>query len=70
MKSAKEGCITKFLREGNTIIRFFPILLTARQTDAIILCYGVNDILQGRTAEQIKQDLTTIVHNLKEKFAM
>lgn len=41
-------------------------LFKARQTDAIVLCYGVNDILRGRTAEQIKQDLTTIVHNLKQ----
>ncbi len=40
-------------------------LYKARQNDIVFVCYGVNDILQGRTAEQIKNDLDTIVNNLK-----
>lgn len=41
-------------------------LFKAKQADAVVLCYGVNDILRGRTAEQIEQDLTTIVQSLKK----
>ncbi len=42
-------------------------LQKAKQTDIITVCFGVNDILQGFTAEQIKQSLSTIVKKLKEK---
>lgn len=41
-------------------------LFKAKQTDAIVLCYGVNDILRGRTAEQIEEDLVTIIQALKK----
>ena len=40
-------------------------LYKARQNDIVFVCYGVNDILQGRTANQVKDDLTYIVENLK-----
>ncbi len=33
----------------------------ALQNDILVVCYGVNDILQGFSAEQITQDLETIV---------
>lgn len=41
-------------------------LARAKQCDVIHVCFGVNDILRGRTAEQILQDLHTIVSKLKE----
>lgn len=41
-------------------------LYKARQNDIVFVCYGVNDILQGFSEEQIKSDLTTIVTKLKE----
>ena len=41
-------------------------LYKARQNDIVFVCCGVNDILQGRTVEQVKNDLTTIVENLKK----
>ncbi|MBR2338030.1 MAG: SGNH/GDSL hydrolase family protein [Clostridia bacterium] len=37
----------------------------AKQSDIVFVCYGVNDILRGRSAEQIKADLTSIVRTLK-----
>ena len=37
----------------------------ARQYDRAVICLGVNDILQGRNAEQIKNDLTVITDSLK-----
>lgn len=41
-------------------------LAKAKTADFVNLCFGVNDIMQGRTAEEIKNDLTTIVKKLKE----
>lgn len=41
-------------------------LFKAKQMDVVVLCYGINDILQGRTADQIEQDLLTIVQELKK----
>lgn len=38
----------------------------AKQYDIAAVCMGVNDILQGRSAEQLKADLTTVVDRLKE----
>ena len=38
----------------------------ARQYDTAVVCLGVNDVLQGRTAEQIRTDLTFIVETLKK----
>ncbi len=38
----------------------------ARQYDTAVVCLGVNDILQGRSAEQIKNDLTYITDSLKK----
>lgn len=40
-------------------------LFKAKQNDIVVVCYGVNDILQGRKECQIKQDLTKIVKILK-----
>lgn len=42
-------------------------LYKAKQNDVVVVCYGVNDLLRGRTEEQIKQDLKTIVSILKEQ---
>lgn len=39
----------------------------AKIADFVNVCYGINDILQGRTVDQIKADLLTIVLKLKEK---
>lgn len=39
-------------------------LFKAKQNDTVFVCYGVNDINQGRTEEQIKQDLERIVDRL------
>lgn len=41
-------------------------LYKAKQNDIVFVCYGVNDILQGKTEEQIKSDLTYIVDVLKK----
>ncbi len=41
-------------------------LYKARQNDIVFICYGVNDILQGFSEEQIKADITSIVHALKQ----
>jgi lysophospholipase L1-like esterase len=37
-----------------------------KQNDIAIVCYGVNDIGQGMSDEQIKSDLSTIVEKLNE----
>lgn len=42
-------------------------LSKAKQSDVVTVCFGVNDILQGFTAEQVKTSLNTIVQKLKEK---
>jgi len=44
-------------------------LYKAKQCDAVIVCYGTNDVGQGRSVEQIKADLLTIVTKLKEAGA-
>ena len=41
-------------------------LFKAKQTDAVVLCYGVNDLLQGRSGEQIEEDLLAIIHTLRK----
>lgn len=41
-------------------------LARAKQCDTVHVCFGVNDILRGRCAQQILQDLTAIVTKLKE----
>lgn len=41
-------------------------LYKAKQNDVIFVCYGVNDILQGATEQQLKTDLKTIVDTLKK----
>lgn len=41
-------------------------LAKAKQTDACFVCFGVNDLLQGRTAEQVAHSLTVTVDKLKE----
>lgn len=38
----------------------------AKQNDIISVCFGVNDMFQGRTVEQIIKDLTTLVETLKK----
>ncbi len=38
----------------------------AKQNDIIFVCFGVNDVLQGQSEEQIKSDLTYIVDELKK----
>lgn len=40
-------------------------LYKARQVDLITVCYGVNDLLQGFSVDQIKRDLKTILTTLK-----
>lgn len=39
----------------------------AKQGNIVTVCFGVNDILQGFSADEIKKSLCTIVHKLKEK---
>ncbi len=41
-------------------------LFKAKQNDIVFVCYGVNDIMQGYSAEQIKTNLKRIVCKLKE----
>lgn len=41
-------------------------LFKAKQNDVVVLCFGVNDILQGRTEAQIKSDLCGTVQKLNE----
>lgn len=40
-------------------------LYKAKQNHTVFVCYGVNDILQGRSCDEIKSDLTRIVDILK-----
>ena len=40
-------------------------LARAKRCDTVHVCFGVNDVLRGRTAHQILQDLSTIVRKLK-----
>ena len=40
-------------------------LQRAKACDTVHVCFGVNDILRGRTAEQVLEDLHTIVSRLK-----
>ena len=42
-------------------------LYKVKQNDLVFVCLGVNDILQGNSEEQIKNDLTTIVNILKNE---
>lgn len=37
----------------------------AKHNDAVVVCFGVNDIMQGFKEEQVKKDLMTIVKTLK-----
>ena len=41
-------------------------LFKAKQNDVVVVCYGVNDIQQGYSAESIKANLTRIVEKLHE----
>lgn len=41
-------------------------LARAKTCDIVTVCFGVNDILRGRTAEEVLHDLTTIVMALHE----
>lgn len=41
-------------------------LQRAKMCDTVHVCFGVNDILRGRTAEQVLEDLHTIVGKLKQ----
>ena len=38
----------------------------AKHNDAVVVCFGVNDILQGKKEEQIKSDLMEITRTLKK----
>ena len=40
-------------------------LFKVKQNDVAVVCMGVNDLLQWRTVDQIKNDITTIVTKLK-----
>ena len=42
-------------------------LYKAKQNDIVFVCYGVNDIYQGRTEAQIKADIKSIVTRLKNE---
>lgn len=42
-------------------------LFKAMQNDCVVVCFGVNDILQGAQAQKIKDDLLCIVSLLKER---
>lgn len=41
-------------------------LYKAKQNDIVVVCFGVNDICQGMSSEQIKSDLLKIVEALNE----
>ena len=41
-------------------------LYKAKQNDIVFVCFGVNDILQGYSADDIKKNLQTIVEKLHE----
>ena len=40
-------------------------LFKAKQNDVIVICYGVNDLLQGMSEQQIADDLTVLAKTLK-----
>lgn len=40
-------------------------LFKAKQADAVVICFGVNDLSRGRTADQIVQDLHTVITALR-----
>ena len=42
-------------------------LYKAKQNDIVFVCYGVNDILQGYSADAVKKNLQTIVDKLHER---
>lgn len=44
-------------------------LAKAKKNDIVTVCFGVNDMFQGRTADQIKHDLSFIVEKLRESGA-
>ena len=41
-------------------------LYKAKQNDVVVVCFGVNDICQGFSEEQIRRDLDTIVERLND----
>lgn len=41
-------------------------LARAKKCDIVTVCFGVNDILRGRTAEEVLRDLTTVVAALHQ----
>lgn len=41
-------------------------LARAKQCDTVHVCFGVNDVLRGRSPEEILRDLRTIIKKLKE----
>lgn len=45
-------------------------LYKAKHNDIVVVCYGVNDIIQGISEEQIENDLKTIVEKLHKAGAM
>jgi len=42
-------------------------LYKAKQNDTVFICYGVNDIFRGFTADQIKKNLSIITETLKKE---
>lgn len=44
-------------------------LYKAKQNDIVFVCFGINDILQGFSAEDVKKNLQTIVDKLKKAGA-
>lgn len=40
-------------------------LFKAKQMDAVVVCYGVNDLLKGSSEEQLKRDLTEVTAKLQ-----
>jgi len=41
-------------------------LARAKKCDTVNVCFGVNDLLRGRTADEVLGDLETIIHSLKK----
>lgn len=41
-------------------------LARAKRCDLVNVCFGVNDLLRGRTADQVKADLKTVIRLLKQ----
>ena len=42
-------------------------LYKAKQNDVVFVCYGVNDVIQGYSADSIKKNLQTIANKLHER---